>query len=113
VATCHFRDRPFDDAFTEFFVDQAWPALAGAGAAPLAALQTEYAENTFPALPVRTGEHAFVWFARFDSAAEFDYHRYRLERSGAWQAAVLPRLTALAGPPRRLRLAPTARSLLC
>ncbi|WP_250029650.1 NIPSNAP family protein [Paractinoplanes maris] len=26
--------------------------------------RTEYAENTFPALPVRTGEHAFVSFTR-------------------------------------------------
>lgn len=112
VATCHFRDRPFDDAFTEFFVDRAWPVLAGAGAAPLALLQTEYAENTFPALPVRAGEHAFVWFARFSGVEEFDDHQYRLERSDAWRAAVLPRLTALAGPPQRLRLAPTARSLL-
>lgn len=43
--------------------DRAWPAdltLDGA----LATLHTEYAENTFPRLPVRTGEHALVALAR-------------------------------------------------
>ncbi|MFB9659924.1 NIPSNAP family protein [Glycomyces mayteni] len=36
--------------------------------APLACLETEPAENTFPALPVRTGEDALVWFAAGDAA---------------------------------------------
>jgi hypothetical protein len=59
VATVHYRDRPFDDEFVEWF--------SRAGTAPIASLRTEYAENTFPALPVREGEHAFVWFARPDT----------------------------------------------
>jgi hypothetical protein len=76
-------------------------------------LQTEYAENTFPALPVRTGEHAFVWFARFSSAAQASASEDRLSRSDLWQEKVLPTLSAMAArTPDRLRLAPTARSLL-
>lgn len=46
-----------------FYGDRAWPAdltLDGA----LATLHTEYAENTFTRLPVRTGEHALVALAR-------------------------------------------------
>lgn len=43
--------------------DRAWPAdltLDGA----LATLHTEYSENTFPRLPVRSGEHVLVALAR-------------------------------------------------
>jgi hypothetical protein len=79
----------------------------------LACLQTEYAENTFPALPVRTGENAFVWFAGFPTLDHLSDHEDRQERSEDWQSRVLPALSAmLSGPPQRLRLAPTARSLL-
>ena len=62
---------------------------------PLATFTTEYAENTFPALPVRAGEHAFVWFARFDDQAALDRHL----------ASADPAATVL-------ELAPTSRSLL-
>jgi hypothetical protein len=109
---CH-RDRPFDDEFLDFFDGEAGPALAAAGAAPLAWLQTEYAENNFPALPVRAGEHVFVWFTRFASAADADTADRQLARSHSWQHRVRPGLAAMVtGAPERLRLAPTARSLL-
>jgi hypothetical protein len=65
LVTLYYRDRPFDQAFADFFDRQACPVLIGAGATPLACLQTEHAENTFPALPVRTGENVFAWLARF------------------------------------------------
>jgi hypothetical protein len=113
LATIYYRDRPFDDEFLDFFDSQARKALAAAGAEPLACLQTEYAENTFPGLPVRTGEHAFVWFARFSSSAHADAVDNRLQRSELWQDMTLPSLsTMITGAPQRLRLAPTARSLL-
>jgi hypothetical protein len=96
LATIYLRDRPYDDEFLDQFDRKARPALAAAGAEPLACLWTEYAENTFPALPVRAGEHAFVWFARFPDATRAD-------------AFVDPLPDAA---PHRLRLAPTARSLL-
>jgi quinol monooxygenase YgiN len=113
LATIYYRDRPFDEAFAEFFDREVRPILAETRAMPLARLQTEYAENTFPALPVRTGENAFVWFARFSSEDHFTYHQYQLERSNRWLQRVLPALSEhLAGPPQQLRLTPTARSLL-
>jgi hypothetical protein len=113
LATLYYRDRPFDEAFLDFFDRQVRPVLVDTGAAPLACLQTEHAENTFPALPVRTGENVFVWFAQLPSQAHLSDHLHRLERSDRWQERVLPALSAmLASPPQQLRLAPTARSLL-
>jgi hypothetical protein len=82
LATIHHGDRPHER--------ELHPA-------PLARLQTEHAENTFPALPVRTGEDVFVWFARFENQADLD--RYVRE-------------TPAPARTQRLRLAPTARSLL-
>lgn len=54
---------------------------------PIASFETEPAENTFPALPVRTGEDVFVWFSRSDP-------------------------DPVPSTMERLRLAPTGRSLL-
>jgi len=47
----YLGEAPFDPAFTP---DGA-----------LATFVTEYSANTFPALPVREGEHAYVWCARY------------------------------------------------
>jgi len=98
LVTIYYRDQPFDQACADYFDRQVRPALIEAGATPLACLQTEHAENTFPALPVRTGENVFVWLARFPSQAHLDDHLRRTGRS--------------ADAPQQLRLAPTARSLL-
>lgn len=50
--------------------------------------RTEHAENTFPALPVRTGEDVVLWFTTGDTAP-------------------LPDLSAyLKSAPQQLRLAP-------
>lgn len=63
--------------------------------APLASFETEYAENTFPALPVRTGEHVYVWFVRGEAPPAPPGLDERLVK-----------------PLETLRLTPTARSLL-
>ena len=76
--------------------------LAAAGVTPLACLQTEPAENTFPALPVRTGENVFAWLARFPGQDRLD----------GWRDRVLPGLSGLITGTQQLRLSPTARSLL-
>jgi quinol monooxygenase YgiN len=99
LVTLYYRDHPFDQAFADLFDRQARPALIEAGATPLACLQTEHAENTFPALPVRTGENVFVCLARFPSETHLDGY-------------VRQARTLTAGAPQQLRLAPTARSLL-
>jgi hypothetical protein len=113
VATLYHRDSPFDEAFATYFDRSIRPVMAETGAEPLACLQTEHAENTFPALPVRTGENVFVYFSRFADQADFASHLKYLERSRVWRDLLQPQLSAmLADEPRRLRLAPTARSLL-
>lgn len=88
VATiCH----PLDpDAFADHFERRLRPQLI-AQAPPLAVHRTEHADNTFPALPVRTREDVLVWFTMGD-------------------AAPLPDLSAyLKCPPQQLRLAPLRR----
>jgi quinol monooxygenase YgiN len=113
LVTLYYRDRPFDQAFADFFDRRARPVLTEAGATPLACLQTEHAENTFPALPVRTGENVFAWLARFPSPEVLDDHLRQVEGSAEWRDRVFPALSALiTGAPQRLRLAPTARSQL-
>jgi quinol monooxygenase YgiN len=82
LATLHLADAPFG----------TYPPT---DLPPLATFTTADEENTFPALPIREGEHAFVWFARFDDQAALDKHL----------AAADPAATVL-------ELAPTSRSLL-
>ena len=73
---------------------------------------TEPAENTYPALPVRTDETVFITFAVFADSAALDSHRATLAGSPQWNEATSAAAVYLAGQPRTLRLAPTARSLL-
>ena len=73
------------------------PALAEMTPPSLATFVEEPSENTFPALPVRTGEHVVVWVQRVVD--------------DNWPAPMELNL-ALDAPPLQLRLAPTARSRL-
>jgi hypothetical protein len=113
LVTICYRDRPFDEAFAGCFDRHVRPVLAAAGGLPLAVFQTEYAENTYPALPVRTGENVFAWFTLFPGQTELSHYLDRLDRPGPWQDQVLPGpLATITGAPRQLKLSPTARSLL-
>lgn len=103
TATVYHRDTPVDADVVARFTGHVEPVLVAAGAKPLACLQTEPAENNFPALPVRTGEHVLVWFAWFADEAAHRAYRARVEREPAWPEA---------GKTEELRLAPTARSAL-
>lgn len=86
------------------------PAAEAAGARALAAYVSEYAANNFPRLPVREGEHVFVWLAAFPDADACARYRGALRESADWREAQ----DALAA--RGLRsaqerwLAPAARS---
>jgi hypothetical protein len=112
-ASVYLLRAPVDQAFVEIFSDRVQPVLLQAGAQPLGILETEPAENTYPTLPVRVGEHAFVLFSSFASLADNRAYTNRLDRSQAWRETIMPDLlTHLARPPQQLRLAPTARSLL-
>jgi hypothetical protein len=113
LATIYHRASPVDDEFVAFFGRDVEPVLGETGGAPVARLQAEYAENTFPSLPVRTGENVFVWFSTFASQDAYREHADRLAQHARWQDSVLPKLLShLSAAPQRLRLLPTARSLL-
>ncbi len=91
--------RPLDaEAFAGHFERRLRPALTAAGSAPLAVHRSEHAENTFPALPVRTGEEVLVWFTAGEPGALPDL-------------SDLPDLSAhLRAAPQRLRLEPVRQA---
>ncbi|MFD7611375.1 NIPSNAP family protein [Streptomyces sp. NPDC059828] len=89
------------------------PALRETGPAPLAALTTETAHNTFPRLPIRTGENVAVVFASYRDESEYRQHLARVQAQPLVRDEILPALTrGQTAAPRMLRLAPTGRSLL-
>ena len=106
-------DAPAGEAFLERFEGQLAPRLKAAGADLIGLYVTETSTNTYPRLPVREGENALVWFARFPDVDA--HHRYEtaLLADTRWREAVAQSLLhGLRQPPQRLRLSPTARSEL-
>jgi hypothetical protein len=111
VATIYLLKAPVDDGFLRFFRERVEPAMAAAGAPPLARLATASVPNNFPGLAIRSGEHAFVWFAAFGGPEEYRRHLETLAQSKAWGAAEAELSQRLASPLQRLELLPTAKSL--
>jgi len=104
---------PAGDRFVAVFERSLAPLLENAGATLLATYVTDPSENTFPRLPVREGEHVFVWFARFDDDSALDRHVAALADDEQWRKAIADALFGdLKQPPKLLRLAPTPRSEL-
>jgi hypothetical protein len=113
LATIYLLRAPVDDGFRRLFDTGIAAIMTAAGAPPIARFQTEYGVNEFPRLPVREGEHAFVWFSSFAGADDHEQYRAELARSPHWRTAVEPELIArCVSQPQELRLAPTERSLL-
>ncbi|MFE9574863.1 NIPSNAP family protein [Nocardia sp. NPDC006044] len=111
LATIYYLDSPREE-FIEFFDNRVRPVLAATGAPPIACYVTDPTPNTFAALPVRRAS-VFVWFALFDNAARRAEHFDQLDASQVWGTEVRHELAKrISGPIERLRLAPTARSLL-
>jgi hypothetical protein len=84
------------------------PLLSEVLATQVATWRTEPAENTFPALPVRS-DHAFVWTATFGDHATYAAALTALDRHPSW-ASVMSQLDARGVVVETLRLRPTARS---
>jgi quinol monooxygenase YgiN len=108
VTLCYLK-APADKALTASFEHHVRPVLTELGAPPKALFQTEPAENTFPALPVRTGVHVFMWLTVFPDAG---HHREHLRRRAATKGWVQPLQPWLNAPLEHLTLSPTARSEL-
>lgn len=97
--------------FAAFFESAIAPRLAASGSPPIAILQTEPSENTFPGLPVHEGVNVLVWFARFDGQEAYKRHLNALAADRIWHDEVARDLgRRLAEPPTVLRLKTTARS---
>jgi hypothetical protein len=113
ITTIYYFDAPVDAGFVKFFEETVKPAAICSGATVLAYFVTEHSENTFPALPVREGENAFVWFARFNDPAVYERHIAALTQSPPWRDEVSKELARrLKREPEVLKLSPTTRSLL-
>jgi len=101
VATICSFDAPVPKDFVAACRRRLPVLCAAANATLAAAFVTEPSANTFPALPVREGEHVFVWFALFERAELACPLAVPMELE-----RMLPK------PPEILRLIPTARSRL-
>jgi len=113
VATVWSLDAAAAPDFPRWFDASVRPLLARAGVSVIASFETDPTPNNFRRLPVREGEHVFVWIARFADRTQADAALDRATGSAAWQMAVAPELVKrLLGQPQVLRLEPTARSLL-
>jgi hypothetical protein len=92
--------------------ESARPLLQAAGATPLATLTTESAENSFPRLPVREGEHVVAWFSQFRDRDAYDQYLAALKASPGWRRIEGALLRDAPRGPDVLLLQPTARSRL-
>jgi hypothetical protein len=102
-----------DASVCAFFRDTTLPLAREFGARPLATFATEDADNNFPALPVREGEHVVVSVSAFDDDAAHARFAEAIRADARWQRDVAgflaPRSVA---PPEVRRLQPCARSAI-
>lgn len=98
--------------FAELFEAEILPVLERSGSQVLATFVTEVALNTYPLLPVRADANVFVWLEVF---ADSEAHRAfadALAVAPGWQAALGAIAPLSSAETVKLRLEPTARSLL-
>lgn len=113
AVTIYYFGTPVDSQFIQYFENTIEPALKDTDADVLAYFVTEDSPNTFPGLPVREGENAFIWFAGFHHPSAYTQHLAKLRESKIWEEEIAPFLTKqIQGKPEVLRLTPTPRSWL-
>jgi hypothetical protein len=109
VATICSLDSPADLALIEAAL---LPALAATASPPLAVFTDEPSENTFPALPVRTGEYVVVWIQRLRVTEDNPDNASPDLQMRIWRDVATDHLSNLVATPIQLRLEPTSRSQL-
>jgi hypothetical protein len=113
IATVYAFDVPVPAQFVEFFEQDVAPVQCEAGATLLGQFVTEPGENTFPVLPVREGEHVFVWLASFADEAAYAAYQAALTKNQVWLTSLVPALRVwLSTSEEVLELVPARRSLL-
>ena len=112
IATIYHLDEPAGEAVIDFFEREVTPIFEQSGATIIGRFVTEGSPNTFPALPVREGEHVLVFFSTFRDGAAYERYLAELGRSERWNVTAKGLASRLKRPPETLRLSPTARSIL-
>jgi quinol monooxygenase YgiN len=113
TATIYYSKKPVDSDFINYFENTIHPILMETDALLLAYFVTEDGPNTYPRLPVREGEHVFVWFAGFQDQDAYEHHLAELDQSKLWSQEISKFLKRrLIRKPEVLRLTPTPRSRL-
>ncbi|QKV95784.1 NIPSNAP family protein [Streptomyces sp. NA02950] len=93
--------------------DGLLPVLLETGPAPLAFLTTEHAHNTFPRLPVRSGENVVAIFTSYPDERAHRRHLADVQAHALVRHEILPGIEReQTAAPRELRLTPTGRSLI-
>jgi hypothetical protein len=112
IVTLYYTKTDNPGAFATQF-DKSLRRLAEAdGARTLAAYVTSSQENNYPKLPVRSGEHIFVWVSTFKTTGTYAAYQAKLTADKKWTASWNSTRAQLTRDPEVLRLAPTARSRL-
>jgi hypothetical protein len=112
VAEIRYPKAGAEGEVADLFTYTVGPAMEAAGARPLGAFATEHSANSYPRLPVREGERAFLVLSGFAGPGAYDAYRRRLETT-AWRNGPAARMAAFTDrPAETLRLAPTPRSAL-
>jgi hypothetical protein len=106
-----FRE-PVEGTFVAPFEELIAPVVVRSGGTVVGVFVTERSPNDFPALPVREGENAFVWLARYDSMAQYEAFVGALDASPARAQITALLEDALVQPPLIRRLTPASRSRL-
>jgi quinol monooxygenase YgiN len=112
VASIVYVERKTPSEFGEFFAKELKPHWEAAGGCVIAQMVSEHSPNTYPNLPVREKETAFVWFSLFADQAAVEKHRQALLQSMEWRAAATQLTAWTHHKIETLRLEPTARSRL-
>ena len=113
IGTIYYFDQSPSNDFIEFFEREVATVLRDTGASIIGQFVTESSPNTFRALPVREGEHVFIFFSSFRDLAAYEHYVEQLGRSRRWNGGTLKALLSrIKRPPEILRLSPTARSLV-
>ncbi|MBQ0865743.1 NIPSNAP family protein [Streptomyces sp. RK75] len=97
---------------TALIRDGLLPLLQKTGPAPLAALTSETAHNTFPRLPIRTGENVAVVLTSYPGESAYRRHLADVLAHPLAQEILRSIEREQTTAPRTLRLAPTGRSLV-
>lgn len=112
VATLFYATPDSLASFGEFFRGRLRARAEAAGAQSLAEYVTSPELNNYPKLPVRTGEHMYVWIAQFRSPEGYAAYEARLKSDKHWEELWPVARGKLARDPEVLRLRPTPRSRL-